>query len=57
MKKVPARRPNKTMTGKQLMNKAIFGTHTPPTEKERKEKEANDIIYGHQENKTLSKKR
>jgi len=38
-KPMPQRKPNKTMSGAQLLNKAVLGTHNPPTEQEKRDRE------------------
>lgn len=43
-KKIPQRRPNKSMTGQQLLNKAILGSHKPKTENQKKNEEIARIL-------------
>lgn len=44
LRKLPQRKPNKTMTGKQLLNKAVFGTHKGKTEAQIKNEEIKNIL-------------
>lgn len=44
MANLPQRKPNRTMTGKQLLEKAMTGSHIRKTEKEIKEKQLQEII-------------
>lgn len=44
MVKIPQRKNHKTMKGKDLLNKAVFGTHITKSEKLKKEEELNKVI-------------
>lgn len=44
MSKLPQRKNNKSMNGKQLLAKALTGSHIEKTQKEKKEEELNKII-------------
>lgn len=43
-KDIPQRKPNKAMSGEELLNKAFHGTHKTLTVKQRKEKELKDFL-------------
>ena len=49
--KVPQRKPNKWMSGEELLNKSITGKHILRTEKEKKEEEIKQIL-NHDSRKT-----
>lgn len=42
--KLPQRKPNKVLTGKELLDKAIYGTHIKKSENQLKTEEYNKII-------------
>jgi len=46
MKPTPQRKPNKTMTPEQMIQKAFTGTHKIKTPNERLEEQANNILNG-----------
>lgn len=52
MKPTPQRKPNKTMTGEQILLKAVTGTHKTKTPNERLEEQANKILNGKQPTKS-----
>lgn len=41
---IPQRKTNKSMNGKQLLAKALTGSHIEKTQKQKKEEELNRII-------------
>lgn len=43
-KSTPQRKPNKTMSGQQLLNKAILGNYKPKTENQKKHEEIKAIL-------------